>query len=113
MRRARLRRVNVFHCAATKSPQLPGIPFGWTTFPETTVRAVHESQRNEGSSYKASPKQRLTLLYIERPQSHPLNLDTSHCTKIRHFRAIAYICPRAENASRKSPEGRRGQPARQ
>jgi len=31
-------------CAATKPKQLPGVPFGWTTFPETTVRAVHESQ---------------------------------------------------------------------
>ena len=30
-----------------------------------------------------------------------VNLDTSHCTKNRHFRAIAYICPRAENACAK------------
>jgi hypothetical protein len=52
MRRARLRRVNVFHCAATKSPQLPGVPFGWTASPETTVRAAHKSQPNEGRSRK-------------------------------------------------------------
>ena len=40
-------------------------------------------------------------LYIERPpQSHPQTGMLPHCTKNRHFRAIAYPYPRAENACR-------------
>jgi hypothetical protein len=39
-----VRLVHVCRCAATKSQQLPGVPFGWTTFPETTAHAVPESQ---------------------------------------------------------------------
>jgi hypothetical protein len=40
-------------------------------------------------------------LYIERAsQSHPQRMMFPHCTENRHFRAIAYPYPRAENACR-------------
>jgi hypothetical protein len=60
------------------------------------MRISVEQRATKPQSKSAAPP-----LYIERPpQSHPQTWLLPHCAKNRHFRAIAYPYPRAENACR-------------
>jgi hypothetical protein len=45
------RLINDCRCAVIRSKEVPGAPFGWTTFPETTVRALFNEMRREVLSH--------------------------------------------------------------